>query len=423
MSAHRPFRFASGIGARAAAVVGRGEDRLRRIARACRDRGLVGAAQAFGAHPRLPPAAPQCAEAFVVLPAVGWTYRFQRPQQLARALAAAGRPIVYLDPFARARFGPRRAPRRRSASFLHVRLRLAGRPDPYRSVLEAHEVGDLADWLLGGLAVPPAAILVELPFWRELGLRLRELSGAPLIYDCLDLHAGFADIPPTVAIAEERLLGEADLVLATSDALAARAQLRAARVAIVRNGVALADFSPAPPASLPRRRVGFVGALAAWIDGDAIAAAARARPNLSFVLAGRLEDPRLAPLARLANVELEGEIAYRDVPAFLARHDAVLVPFRNTPLTRAVDPVKLYEALAVGLPVVARRLPETARWAPLVALYDTPDELVAALDRELADDSESRRAERRAAVADASWSTRAAEVERLVAGLVRSGTK
>lgn len=425
MRASPPARLRSGPSTRALAGLADLERRARRAVRAGLEAGPRAAFAAFAARAPAGPAsgAPPRGAPALLLPAVGWEYRFQRPQQLARAFAAAGRPLLYLDPFARTRLGPRRAVRPLGGGLDQLRLRLPGRPDPYRTGLTRDAAAALADWLLARLPASPAWILVQLPFWLELGLALRERCGAPLVYDCLDHHAAFAAIPPLVGELEERLFAAADLVVATSGELAARAGLRARRVEIVRNGVASEEFRAAPPAPAPRRRVGFVGALAGWVDAEAVALAAHSRPELRFTLAGRVEDPAFTPLSRLANVHLPGEIPYAAVPAFLAAQDLVLVPFRNTPLTRAVDPVKLYEALAVGVPVVARRLPETARWAAQVALYDDPAALPALLDRELAADDEARRAARRAAVAAESWAARAAAIERLVAGLIGSGSR
>lgn len=405
---------------RAAVGLARLERRLRLAVRAGTEAGLPAAVRTLTAPSPAGPraaASPEGAPA-ILLPAVAWDYRFQRPQQLARAVAAAGRSLLYLDPFARTLLGPRRGVRSLGGGLFHLPLRLAGRPDPYRSGLSKEEAESLARWILERTGSPPAWILLQLPFWLELGLELRRRCGAPLVYDCLDRHPAFPGIPPLTGELEARLLAAADLVLATSEDLAAKARKVASRVEIVRNGVASEEFPPAPLAPAPRRRIGFVGALAEWVDAEALAAVARARPALSFTLAGRVEDPALAPLARLPNVRLPGEIPHAAVPHFLAAQDLVLVPFRDTPLTRAVDPVKLYEALAVGLPMVARRLPETVRWADRVALYDDPSELPSHLDRELAADSEEQRAARRAAVATETWSARAAELERLVSGLV-----
>ncbi|HYO15155.1 MAG TPA: glycosyltransferase, partial [Thermoanaerobaculia bacterium] len=158
-------------------------------------------------------------------------------------------------------------------------------------------------------------------------------------------------------------------------------------------------------------RIGYVGALGPWFDTAAVRAAARALPGWRFRLAGRVEDAGVAVLGDLPNVELAGEIPFREVPSFLAGVDAALVPFQDSPLTRAVDPVKLYEALALGLPVVARRLPETERWQePLVYLYDAPEAFVRQVRRAVEEDSAARAAERRQAAAGESWDRRAADL-------------
>ncbi len=183
------------------------------------------------------------------------------------------------------------------------------------------------------------------------------------------------------------------------------------RVLLLPNGVDLGAF-PVPAgtrAAGDRPTIGYVGALGPWFDVEAVEAAARALPGWSFRLAGQVEDPEVAALAGLPNLETVGEIPFGDVPGFLAGLDVALVPFRDLPLTRAVDPVKLYEALAMGLPVVARRLPETERWAePLVYLYDDPEGFVRQVRRAVAEQSPEIARERRRVAEGESWDRRAA---------------
>jgi glycosyltransferase involved in cell wall biosynthesis len=77
--------------------------------------------------------------------------------------------------------------------------------------------------------------------------------------------------------------------------------------------------------------------------------------------------------------------------------------------------VKLYEALAMGLPVVARRLPETERWAePLVYLYDDPESFVRQIRRAVAERTPELARERRRAAEGESWDRRATELIRAV---------
>jgi glycosyltransferase involved in cell wall biosynthesis len=161
-----------------------------------------------------------------------------------------------------------------------------------------------------------------------------------------------------------------------------------------------------------------VGALDRRIDAAALATAARALPAWELRLAGGVEDPEIAALGGLANVELTGEIPYPAVPGFLAGLDVALVPYRDLPITRAIDPVKLYEAFAAGLPVVARRLPGLAGWAePLVRFYDLPEELAPAIEAARAADTPELRRRRREAIAEHTWDRRAADLRRAIDGL------
>jgi glycosyltransferase involved in cell wall biosynthesis len=373
----------------------------------------------------LPPAGPP----ILYLPAVSWSYRFQRPQHLALALARAGHPVLYVDGFLRSRLLPARHILHTQGKLHVLRMRVPGRPDPYRQPLDRATAARLADTIVAGLGSGrPLMVLVQLPFWAELGRELARRLHVPLVYDRIDLHVGFPGVPAGIELVEARLIREADLVCATAGALAQRPREVSPKVLLLPNGVDLAAF-PAPAAvrgmiggetagETAGATIGYVGALGPWFDVEALEAAARAFPGWRFRLAGQVEDPEVAALSGLPNLDTVGEIPFADVPHFLAGLDAALVPFRDLPLTRAVDPVKLYEALAMGLPVVARRLPETERWAePLVYLYDDAESFVRQVRRALAERSPELAAERRRVAEGESWDRRAAELLESVGAL------
>ena len=371
-----------------------------------RDRGRRSRRSPRGPRARIgaPPGAPA-----LLLPAVGWEYRFQRPQQLARAAAAGGRPLSRCPHAARAAPSSAAAAASISCSFA---CRGPIRTAPASRAMRRQSRRLAARAPAGAARLDPRAAAVL----AQLGLALRERCGAPLVYTASTTTP--RSPRSRRSSARGALFAAADLVVATSGTAARAGSGPPGR--IVRNGVASEEFRAAPLAPLPAG--GSASSARSPAGSTPRPWRSRAAAGNRFTLAGQVEDPAFAPLSRLANVHLPAR-SYAAGPAFLAAQDLVLVPFRDTPLTRAVDPVKLYEALAAGVPVVARRLPETARWAAQVALYDDPDALPALLDRELAADDEQRRAARRAAVAAESWAARAAAIERLVAGLIGFGSR
>jgi teichuronic acid biosynthesis glycosyltransferase TuaH len=101
----------------------------------------------------------------------------------------------------------------------------------------------------------------------------------------------------------------------------------------------------------------YAGTLDSRIDVDALLALARQMPDARIVLVGPLLDAQhLEPLRATGNVDIREPLARREVIALIRAADVGLVPHRDNALTRAMSPLKLYEYLAAGLPVVASDL-------------------------------------------------------------------
>ena len=91
-----------------------------------------------------------------------------------------------------------------------------------------------------------------------------------------------------------------------------------------------------------------------------------------------------APLRALPNVELRPRIDRADVVGLITAADACLIPHVRTPMTEAMSPLKLYEYLAGGRPVVATDLPPMRGVHPQVELLGPDADVAGAVGRALA---------------------------------------
>jgi glycosyltransferase involved in cell wall biosynthesis len=167
-------------------------------------------------------------------------------------------------------------------------------------------------------------------------------------------------------------------------------------------------------ASLSEPRIVFVGAIAAKkLDFELVLAIARARREWSLALVGPigLGDPEtdVSALAGEPNIHLLGSREHRDLPAVLRGAAIGLIPYRRSRLTASIFPMKVYEYLAAGLPVVATGLP-ALEGVGSVSLLDGAEAAIEAIEQALAEDTAERRHARSTAVRAYSWEARLAEI-------------
>jgi len=217
------------------------------------------------------------------------------------------------------------------------------------------------------------------------------------VYRLSDLVAEFPNQVSGRVESEREVLRKVDLVLAVSEGLydaAVRIRGTDKGVYLLPNGVHLAPFQRSYPepeeyARIPRPRALFVGSLSSWFDWELLRKVAFLRPNISFVVVGRGEFPKNLP----QNVYLLGPRPHEKIPAYMQHADVGLIIFKDLPLIRKIEgPLKFYEYLASGLPVVSVPYGDLKKMAPFALFGDTPDEFAVALDEaiEQAKDPEER---------------------------------
>lgn len=354
---------------------------------------------------------------------IDWYFRFQRPQHLALALAAKGHRVFYVSNNFDDVAGPgfRAEPLDAAGRLFQLRLNLPGNPSIYAGMPSDAQVEALRASLarlLEWAGVEAGISLVQHPFWKPL---LRALPDARVVYDCMDHHGGFANNVDAVIEAEAALVADADLVVVTSAWLEDELRTQARAIALVRNAGEFDFFSRAPSQVFEdadgRRIIGYYGAIAEWFDAALVRRVAEAHPDALLVLVGRDTAGVAAQLAGLDNVRFVGEVAYGELPYWLHAFDACLLPFKVVPLTLATNPVKVYEYLSAGKPVVAVDLPEMAQFAGLVRVAATADGFVSAVADALAEGDAGAADARRAFAATQTWDHRAAAFDAAVAAL------
>jgi GT2 family glycosyltransferase len=355
------------------------------------------------------------------LPVIAWSYRRQRPQQLAEALARRGKRVLY-----GALEGPGEPTEEIGVAPGVTLLPLPGvrREDPGDRRLQ----GDALQMAFDGIArarekyeLHETAVVVETPFWTPLALLLRERFGWKIVYDCLDEHSGFpTNRPAVLAEEEDRLTEGADLVVATSPVLLERLSKRSADARLLPNACDERLFRSVPHPPFGRREltVGYVGAVDDWFDAGLFEELARLRPSWRFEIVGGFEGDRRPPAAGLPNITFHGERPHQELPALLGRFDVEIIPFRLNSLTHAVDPVKLYEAAAAGRPVVATPMRSLLPLADrgLVRLAATAADFARAIEKAAAEGPEGLR-RRRAYARENTWDRRAEDLERWIRDL------
>lgn len=211
---------------------------------------------------------------------------------------------------------------------------------------------------------------------RRLGVPVVVEVNAPLVAEQSEFRAlVLADEARTI---EREVFRNADALAVVSDELSAYVAAHGAmadRVHVIRNAVDTARFHPHVPRThvpgIPEAAfvVGFSGSLKAWHGLDTLLPAFRALrdhlPSAHLLVVG--EGPRkpwvegFAAGAGLADaITLTGWVGHDDLPGVIARMDVATAPYPAAE-GHYFSPLKLYEYLALGRPIVASRIGQTAQ--------------------------------------------------------------
>ena len=216
------------------------------------------------------------------------------------------------------------------------------------------------------------------------------LSPAVTVYDCMDELSAFLDPPAGLAELEAQLFARADVVFTGGRSLFEAKRRRHPEVFLFPSSIDAAHFGqaregrpdPADQAEIPRPRIGFFGVIDERMDRDLVLRAARACPEIQFVMLGPVVKIDPAALPRADNLHWLGGKKYAELPSYLANWDAGWMPFALNASTRFISPTKTPEFLAAGLRLVSTAIADVVRdygAQDLVTILRPEDDLAASL--------------------------------------------
>lgn len=258
---------------------------------------------------------------------------------------------------------------------------------------------------------------------------IRGYNPCLIVFDSLDEPVGeFSSWQPYY----HQAVSSADLVLAASDKLYARAEAINPHTHLLPNGCDYNYFKRARsnqfiPPDLPelgRAVIGYMGAVASWCDLELLDKLAQAFPDCSLLIIGPLYNVRNIPLR--SNIHWLGYKAYEELIYYAGYFDVGIIPFKQSEMTAAVNPIKMWEYMAMGIPVVTTALAETQKYSE--ELYYSPgrQDFINNVRRALKQENWEKCEQRMTLARENSWMARAEQMleaiqERLRAKAIPSG--
>lgn len=130
--------------------------------------------------------------------------------------------------------------------------------------------------------------------------------------------------------------------------------------------------------------IGYYGALASWSDYELIKYLAEKREEYSIVLLGIKYDDSLekSKICDYKNVYFLGKRDYDILPNYANKFAVCMIPFKINDITRATSPVKLFEYMALGKPIVTTDMDECRKYKS-VMIANTKEEFVELIDKSI----------------------------------------
>ncbi|MCU7496367.1 MAG: glycosyltransferase family 1 protein [Ignavibacteria bacterium] len=235
------------------------------------------------------------------------------------------------------------------------------------------------------------------------------LDESSVHYICLDDYSHFKGAFKRLVEFENSLLEKADSCFAVSETLINSRKTPKGNPHYLPQGVDLEHFNmqcrkiPEALKGIRKPVIGYFGIVAPlWTNISLIIRAAKEYPEYEFLIIGRVEMD-ISGFNAAGNIKYIGEVPYSDLPDYAKLFDVGIIPFEENNLTRACNPIKLYEYLAMGIPVVSTDLTEVRKFSDLVFIAKSEDEFIRLIKTAVEDSTAERNQARSQRAMEYSW--------------------
>jgi len=261
---------------------------------------------------------------------------------------------------------------------------------------------------------------------------IKKLGAKKALYECVDDYSGAKGlIKREVVIKQEaETLKEVNAAIVTAESLRPSKLAYNSRIHVVCNAANVSHFNravsekhiePVDLSGVGRPRLVFLGMTQYWVDLELLDYIAGEKPEWQIVMIGPVAvDVRR--FERAKNMHFLGNKPYDDLPDYMAYCDVALNPYRVDDVAKGCSPLKLYEYLAAGLPVVSTEMPEARKFDKIVTVASNYEMFVLAVEEILIRDAGSREELKKQALAESqkhSWEKRFREVEKIAMEVLR----
>jgi len=246
-----------------------------------------------------------------------------------------------------------------------------------------------------------------MPYLRSLGQKLT-------VFDAVDNwveHPSYESIKKKLKADYKHIKSSADLIFTVAEELQTIFDNQS-NVYWIPNGVDLTHYQDQQTvinrdiADLQKPIIGYIGVVQDRVDIELIKFAASKNPNKSFVIVGPVwQQEHKESLGQIPNIHVLGYKSYHEAPAYIQQFDVALIPHKPSKFVTSTNPMKLYEYLACGKPVVATKGSGAEMFDDIVYLAADKEEFNRKIFMALQEDNKEEQEKRKKIMQDYSWNT------------------